>query len=125
MIYNEIYRIKFYRNSRTGQRPIRDYIDNLDLNQRTKIYKYLEFLRSRSGYLDEPYSRHITGGIRELRVDFSNCHHRILYFCFVGKNVVILHAFLKKTGKTSHREINIALNRYYEIINHSAELYEE
>ncbi|MFA5155458.1 MAG: type II toxin-antitoxin system RelE/ParE family toxin [Patescibacteria group bacterium] len=125
MIYNEKYRIKFYRNSRTGNRPVRDYIHHLEYRQRTKIYKYLEYLRDHGGYLDEPYSRHIVSGIRELRVDFSNHHHRLLYFCFIGRTIVILHAFLKKVDKTPPREINTALGRYYEIINNCAELYEE
>lgn len=125
MIYNETYKIKFYRNSRNGQRPVRDYIYNLDRSQRNKIYKYIDYLRDCDGYLNEPYSRHIISGIRELRVDFSNSHHRILYFCFIGKTIVMLHAFLKKTAKTPRQEINIALNRYYEIINNNVELYEE
>jgi len=120
-----MYKIKFYRNCSNGKRPVRDYIYNLDRSQRNKIYKYIGYLRDRGGYLDEPYSRHITSGIRELRVDFSNNHHRILYFCFIGKTIVMIHAFLKKTAKTPRREINIALNRYYEIINHNSELYEE
>lgn len=123
MIYNEIYKIRFYRNSWNGARPVDNYINSLDPSHGTKIYKYIEFLRERGGYLDEPYGRHIIGKIRELRVDFANNRYRILYFCFVGKSIVILHAFLKKTAATPVREINIALKRYNEIIN-NPKLYE-
>lgn len=117
MIYNETYKIKFYKNSRTGHNPVRDYINSLDLKYRSKIYKYIEFLRSSQGYLDEPYSRHIRGKIRELRVDFTNNRYRILYFSFVNRNIILLHAFLKKSAKTPNKDIRIAMSRYNEIIN--------
>jgi len=66
MIYNEEYKIKFYKDSRTGREPVRDFINHLDPKHRLKIFKYIEFLRNNNGYLDEPYSRHIDGKIREL-----------------------------------------------------------
>lgn len=59
----------------------------------------MELLKERGGYLDEPYSKHIKGKIRELRVDFARKHHRIFYFAFVGKKIILLHAFLKKSEK--------------------------
>ncbi|MFA6995158.1 MAG: type II toxin-antitoxin system RelE/ParE family toxin [Patescibacteria group bacterium] len=123
MIYSEEYKIKFYRNSRTGEEPVLDYLKQLDLKDRQKINKYIDFLRDSYGYLDEPYSRHITGKIRELRVDFSNKRHRILYFSFFGKTIVLLSAFLKNTGKTPGREIYLAEKRYNDFIN-NYKLYE-
>ena len=124
MIYNEEYKIKFYKNSKTGSSPVNDYINSLDAKHRSKIQKYIEFLRSMGGYLDEPYGRHIQGKIRELRVDFSNNHHRILYFSFVDKKIILLNAFLKKTTKTPNKEIEIAMNRYYDAIN-NPKIYED
>jgi len=118
MIYNtNEYKIKYYKDSRTACDPVFEYIENLDAKHRLKIRKYIEYLRSRGGYLDEPYGRHIQGKIRELRVDFSFSRHRILYFSFVDKNIVLLHAFLKKTAKTPEREIEIAISRYNDFIN--------
>lgn len=124
MIYNEEYKIKYYRDSRTGCDPVQEYIYSLDNKHRSKIRKYIEFLRSSDGYIDEPYSRHIQGKIRELRVDFAFNRHRILYFSFVDKNIVLLHAFLKKTAKTPNREIGIALIRYNDVIN-NPKIYED
>jgi phage-related protein len=123
MIYNEEYKIKYYKDSRTGREPVRDYINNLDLKHRLKIFKYIEFLRNNNGYLDEPYSRHINGKIRELKVDFANNYYRILYFAFVNKNIIILHAFSKKTDKTPLREIEFAINIYNKLIS-NYQLYE-
>ena len=111
------YKVKFYRNSNNGKKPVLDYIENLDIKNKTKIYKYIDFLRSNNGYLDEPYSKHIKGKIRELRVDFSKDSHRIFYFTFVNKNIILLHAFFKKTKKTPINEIKKAEDNYMDVLN--------
>lgn len=122
MIYNE-YRVKFYINSQTGKKPALDYIKLLDEKTRQKVNKYIEFLRENKGYLNEPYSRHIRGKIRELRVDFNNGYHRIFYFSFLEKKIILLNAFLKNTNKTPIKQISIAENNYQDTIN-NPQLYE-
>ena len=101
MIYNNIeYKVSFYRDNK-GKSSVLEYIDELPEKERSKVYKYIKFLKANKGVLDEPYSKHIKGKIRELRVDFGKNKHRIFYFTFVEKNIIFLHAFLKKTPKTS------------------------
>ncbi len=117
------YRIKFYKNPDTGKRPAYDYLMSVGSKDRAKIEKHLEYLKASEGYLDEPYSRHISGKIRELRVDFSFNRHRIFYFTFINKNIILLHAFLKRTEKTPIGEINKALENHYNVIN-NPESYE-
>ena len=125
MIYpnNIEYKIKFYKDSQTGKSPVLEYIDNLNRKERAKILKYIEFLREREGYLDEPYSKHIKGKIRELRVDFNRNRLRIFYFIFIEKTIILLHAFLKKTEKTRIQDIKKAEANYYNVLN-NAKLYE-
>lgn len=117
------YKIKLYRNSKTNKSPVSSYLDNLNSKDRSKILKYIEFLKINKGYLDEPYSKHIKGKIRELRVDFSKNKHRIFYFTFIKRNIILLHCFLKKTKKTPINEIKKAENNYIDTIN-SPKLYE-
>lgn len=117
------YQLRFYKNSQTGQEPIPEFLASINEKSRSKIGKYIEYLRLCEGYLDEPYSRHITGKIRELRVDFSYNHYRIFYFTFIGKTIILLHGFTKKTDKTPDREIKKALGNYYDTIN-NPQLYE-
>ncbi len=117
------YKIKFYKNSVTGKEIVLDYLDSLDKKNKAKILKYIEFLRVHDGYLDEPYSKHVNGKIRELRVDFSRNRHRIFYFTFVNKNIILLHSFLKKTAKTPKSETDKALNNFDDVINNK-EMYE-
>ena len=123
MIYNENYQVKFYCDSRTGREPVLEYIQSLDLKTKEKVNKYLELLEEQNGYLDQPYSRHIIHKIRELRVDFFNDFHRIFYFSFVNKKIILLHAFRKKTRNTPRKEIKLAELRYQDSIN-NPKLYE-
>ena len=126
MIYNELteYTIKFYKDSKTGKEPVRTYIESLQSKESAKIAKYIELLRACDGYLNEPLSKHIDGKIRELIVDFSKNHRRIFYFTFIKKNIILLHAFLKKTPQTPPREIKRAKEHYYGAIN-NPKIYEE
>jgi len=122
MIYNE-YKTKFYKDSKTGRDPVLEYINRLSIKDKLKVLKYIEFLRESKGVLDEPYSRHIKGKIRELRVDFSKNKHRIFYFTFIKRKIILLHVFLKKTKKTPISEIKRAEENYYDVLNNK-EIYE-
>ncbi len=120
MIYSkeEEYNIIFYKDTKTGRKPVLEYINHLSAKEETKVFKYINYLKVNKGVLDEPYSKHIKGKIRELRVDFSGNRHRIFYFTFIDKKIIFLHAFLKKTQKTPPEEIQKAENNYYSVINH-------
>ena len=117
MIYtgDSEYQVKFYREPRTGRSLVFEYVDQLREKEKAKVIKYIEFLRIHQGYLDEPYSKHIKGKIRELRVDFGRNRHRVFYFTFVGKKIILLHAFLKRTAKTAISEIEKAEANYQNV----------
>ena len=125
MIYNDKieYKTKFYQNIRTGKIPALDYIERLSDKEKAKVLKFIEFLQEKEGYLEEPYSKHIKGKIRELRIDFGRKRHRIFYFVFIKKTIVLLHAFLKKTPKTPIAEIKRAEENYYEVLR-NPKIYE-
>lgn len=59
----------------------------------------------------EPYVKHIDGKIWEMRMTGRDGIARSLYMAVVGKRVVILRTFIKKTQKTPRSEIEIALRR--------------
>jgi len=109
MIYtNDEYKVKFYTDCDKGISPVLEYLEKLNQKEKAKVLKYIEFLRINKGYLDDPYTKHIKGKIRELRVDFGRNRHRIFYFIFIGKTIILLNAFLKKTDKTPIQEIEKA-----------------
>lgn len=124
MIYNKKYKIKFFINQSTGQVPVLDYINSKPSRDRERIFKYLDFLREHQGYLDEPYSKHVVGKVRELRISVANNYHRIFYFTFINQTIILLHAFLKRTDKTLTKEINKALENYQAVIDNQ-DLYDQ
>jgi len=110
MLYSEQdYSIHYYRNSRTLRVPVREYILKLPEKHRAKVLAYIRFLADQGGRLDEPYSRYIGHGVRELRVEFFKNRHRIIYLGVEGKKILLLHAFLKRTPKTPPQEVARAL----------------
>ena len=50
-----------------------------------KIFRNLELLSARGNELREPYSKHLTDGIFELRTKVSSNISRVLYFFVIGK----------------------------------------
>ncbi|MFP1256250.1 type II toxin-antitoxin system RelE/ParE family toxin [Acinetobacter baumannii] len=42
---------------------------------------------------------------------------RVMYCTLVGKRIVMLHSFVKKTQKTPKQDLNLALDRMKEVKN--------
>ena len=86
---------------------------------RDKINDFLRLLEEKNGVLDEPYSRHLRGKIRELRTDFGKARYRVLYALIPEKKILVLIAFKKNTAKTPKNIIEKAenlLNLYLQYI---------
>ena len=64
-----------------------------------------------------PYSRAMGGGLFELRPHSKESIARIFYCTLMGKRIVVLHGFIKKTQKTPHKELEIAIRRMKEVKN--------
>lgn len=62
-----------------------------------------------------PHSRAMGKGLFELRPRGREGIARVLYCTAIGKSIVILHSFVKKTQKTPRNDINIALRRLKEV----------
>jgi phage-related protein len=95
---NKRYKLVFYQNFRTKEKPVDNYLNRLGKKERAKIIKYLEFLISVDNSLTFHLVKHIRDKIWELRIDFSNKRFRLMYF-ILDKQIVILHIFLKKLPK--------------------------
>jgi len=111
------YRVYYYTDSQNKKSLVEYYIKNLPQKDKAKVFRYINFLQEKRGSLGEPYARHIIDKIRELKVDFGRNRHRIFYFTFINKRIILLHAFLKKTQKTPVKEKNKAKYNYQDFIN--------
>ena len=65
--------------------------------------------------LGMPHTRAMGEGLFEVRAKASAGIGRAFYCTLVGKRIVVLHGFIKKTGKTPAREIKIARERLKEL----------
>jgi phage-related protein len=63
----------------------------------------------------EPHVKHLRGPLWEMRLTGKDGISRALYVTAVGRRVVVVRAFVKKTQKTPIREIELALKRAKEI----------
>ena len=63
----------------------------------------------------EPYVRHLDGPVWEMRMRGKDGIARAAYVTAVGRRVVVVHVFSKKTQKTARRDIDIALRRAKEV----------
>jgi phage-related protein len=65
--------------------------------------------------LGEPHVKHLEGKLWELRLTGRDGIARALYVTAIGRRVVVVRAFVKKTLKTPRAEIELALRRAREI----------
>jgi len=65
--------------------------------------------------LREPHVRHLEGKLWEMRLSGRDGIARALYVTAIGRRVVVVRAFVKKTQGTPRAEIEIALRRAKEV----------
>ena len=77
--------------------------------------RIVELLIEHGPNLKLPYSRAFGDGLFELRPRGRSGIGRVFYCFLVGKRIVVLHAFIKKSRQTPAREIKLARKRLKEI----------
>ncbi len=70
--------------------------------------------------LGEPHTKAFGEGLFELRLKGAEGIARVFFCTLVGRRIVMLHSFIKKTGKTPPRERRIAEARMKEIKHEDA-----
>lgn len=65
--------------------------------------------------LGEPHVKHLEGKLWEMRLMGRDGIARALYVTAIGRRVIVVRAFIKKTQKIPRPEIELALQRAKEI----------
>ena len=65
--------------------------------------------------LGEPHTKAFGGGLFELRLKGAEGIARVFFCTLVGKRIVMLHSFIKKSDKTPSHEREIAEARLKEV----------
>ncbi len=98
----------------SGREPVRDWLKGLGREDRKIVgedIKDVEF----SWPIGMPLCRPFGEGLWEVRSVLSQGRISRVLFCIRGGQMVLLHAFLKKTQKTPATDRRLALNRLKEI----------
>ena len=75
----------------------------------------LEMIEEFGPAIGKPHTAPMGEGLYEIRAKGKEGIGRSLFCTIKGKEVIILHSFIKKTQKTPRKEINKARNRMREL----------
>lgn len=101
------YEVNFFKKE-DGSCPVQEFLDSLDDKMRAKLLVNVALLENNGPQLREPYSKPLGDGIFEVRTQQGNNITRVLYFFYVGGQIVLTNGFVKKTIKTPSGEIATA-----------------
>jgi phage-related protein len=85
------------------------FLNILTEKEIAKVIHTLELLETFGHELGMPHSRHMSGGLLELRVSGKRAIR--IFYCFNKQSAFLLHAFIKKKQHTPQKEIEIARNK--------------
>mgnify|MGYP001593676084 CR=1 FL=1 len=105
-----------YYVSASGNIPVRDFLNAAGTMLKAKVLRILLHIEEYGLQGAIPHIKKLTGTpMWEIRI-LGGDSARILFVTQAGKRILLLHAFYKKTQKTSQKEIAIALSRLREYI---------
>jgi phage-related protein len=106
-----LFHINYWRNP-SGKAPVEKYID--DIGNKEESAEMLSALQGIQEYGTDAVGvdfRQIEGKLWELKIRTHGKQHRIFYAVLRGNEMILLHAYLKKTPKAPVREIETARQR--------------
>jgi phage-related protein len=80
-----------------------------------RFIRYAERMEVFGPDLGMPHTRAMGGGLFELRIKAAEGIARVFYCTVVDRRIVVLHQFVKKSEKTSPKELEIARRRMKEV----------
>jgi len=101
----------FYRSA-SGDEPVREWLKALDKADRQAIGEDIAYVQYKWP-IGKPRVDHLRGSIWEVRSKIGNRIARVL-FAVEGAEMILLHAFIKKTQQTNPSDIELAGKRLKE-----------
>lgn len=99
-----------YYHTKTGDNPVKEFLDKRP-SAKLKALRILSHIEEYGLTTAIPHIKKLAGTpLWEIRI-LGQDNVRILYITKAEKQILLLHAFEKKTDKTPPRELKIALDR--------------
>lgn len=106
-----------YFEATSGKSPVEEYIDDIEnKKERADILSVLKGIQDHGTDAVGVEFRHIEGKLWELKIKTHGNQHRIFYVALKGGNMVLLHAYLKKTPKAPTHEKETAKQRLRQLM---------
>ena len=96
---------------------VQDWVGKMPIGIRAAYAKLTGLLVEFGMDLRLPHSKAMGDGLFELRPKGKEGVARVFYCTLVGKRIVVLHGFIKKTQETPRKELDIAIRRMKEVKN--------
>lgn len=80
-----------------------------------RFLRYAERMEVYGPDLGMPHTRAMGQGLFELRLKAAEGIARVFYCTIIGRQIVVLHQFTKKSEKTPRKELEIARRRMEEV----------
>ncbi len=92
-----------------------EFILELSPSLAAKYFHLTDLMLEFGANLGMPHTRSMSDGLFELRVKGQEGTARVFYCTLVGKRIVMLHGFVKKSQKTPPQELKVARRRMSEV----------
>lgn len=90
-------------------------INALPLKLRVRYAALTTRMIENGANLGTPHTEPMGDGLFELRLKSSEGIARVIYCTLVGKHIIMLHSFVKKTQKTPKHDLELAIKRMKEV----------
>jgi len=94
---------------------VEDAVLALPCGLRGRYFRLADLMIDNGANLGGNRTKHIEGDLFELRIRGKEGIARVMYCTMVGKRIVMLHCFTKKTQKTPKKDLKIAKKRLREV----------
>lgn len=106
-----------YFKTKSGKSPISKYLDDIDnKKERAEVFSVLRGIQEFGFDAIGVDFRQIDRKLWELKIKTHGNQHRIFYVMLTRIEIVLLHAYLKKTPKAPESEIETARQRYKQLL---------
>lgn len=85
-------------------------------SRQAKFLHILELMEVAGPDLGTPHTKAMGGGLFEIRAKGKEGIGKVFYCVLVGRRIVVLHSFVKKTDKTPTGDLEIAQRRMKEVL---------
>lgn len=98
-------------------KDVEQFILKLPIGLSAKYFHLTDLMIEFGANLGMPHTKPMSTGLFELRVKGKEGIARVFYCTKVGKRVIVLHGYIKKTQKTPAKELRKAERRFMEVKN--------